>query len=107
MPKNLPFTVFHRSGGAVEYNFPLHPETQSAADVHSILEHLRDALTFLLDNKKMSNGDVLQAITMLLCLRADMVVDVERDTVRSLIEQMIASNMAATQAAVHNQVSRA
>ena len=106
MSKNLPFTVFHRSGGAVEYNFPLHPETQSAADVHSILEHLRDALTFLLDNKKMSNGDVLQAITMLLCLRAD-AVDVDRDTMRSLIEQMIASNMAATQAAVHNQVSRA
>ncbi|MBL1432502.1 MAG: hypothetical protein COB94_003535 [Gammaproteobacteria bacterium] len=106
MPKNLPFTVFHRSGGAVEYNFPLHPETQSAADVHSVLEHLRDALTFLLDNKKIGNGDVLQAITMMLCMRADR-VDVDRDVMRSLIEQMVASNMAATYAAVHNQASRA
>ncbi len=106
MAKNLPFTVFHRSGGSVEYNFPLHPETQSATDVHNVLAHLLDGLTFLLDNKKMSNGDVLQAITMLLCIRADM-VDVDRDTVRSLIEQLIASNMAATQAAVHGKASRA
>ncbi|PCH59892.1 MAG: hypothetical protein COC05_05750 [Gammaproteobacteria bacterium] len=106
MPKNLPFTVFHRSGGAVEYNFPLHPETQSATDVHNVLAHLRDALTFLLDNKKMGNGDVLQAITMLLCMRADM-VDIDRDTMRSLIEKMIAENMAATHAAVRGQVSRA
>lgn len=106
MPKNLPFTVFHKSGGAVEYNFPLHPETQSATDVHNVLAHLLDALTFLLDNKKMSNGDVLQAITMLLAMRADM-IDVDRDTVRSLIEQLIAGNMAATYAAIHGQASRA
>ncbi len=106
MPKSLPFTVFHQSGGAVEYKFPLHPETQSAIDVHNILEHLRDALTFLLDNKKMGNGDVLQAITMLLCMRADM-VDVDRDTMRSLLEEMLANNMAATHAAIHNQASRA
>lgn len=106
MPKSLPFTVFHRSGGSVEYNFPLHPETQSATDVHNVLSHLLDGLTFLLDNKKMSNGDVLQAITMLLSLRADM-IDVDRDSVRSLVEQMLASNMAATQAAVHGRVSRA
>lgn len=106
MSKHLPFTVFHSTGGSVEYSFPLHPETQSPTDVHNVLAHLLDALTFLVENKRMSNGDVLQAITMLLSVRANM-IDVNRDTLRSLIQQMVESNMAASQTAIHNQASRA
>jgi len=39
-------------------------------------------------------------------MRANM-VDVDRDTMRSLLEEMLANNMAATHAAIHNQASRA
>lgn len=70
MSKRLPYRATTSSGNQFDFEFPLHPETGSAVHVANLLGTLLGALdqeVKLLG--KVSNGDVLQALSMALAVR--------------------------------------
>ncbi|WP_018955005.1 hypothetical protein [Thioalkalivibrio sulfidiphilus] len=74
MPSKLPFHYTTPTGERFEVEFELHPDTVSAMRVSQLLERLMDTLDHeigILGNT--ANGDVLQALTMALSLRAGMI----------------------------------
>ena len=74
MPSKLPFDYTTPTGERFEVRFQLHPDTVSAMRVGQLLARLMDTLDHeigILGDT--ANGDVLQAITMALALRAGMI----------------------------------
>ncbi|KAB2311620.1 hypothetical protein F8A87_07445 [Betaproteobacteria bacterium SCN2] len=73
MTETLAFTALTSSGLAYDIDFPLHPGTRSADGVSGLLTALLDCLSQQLDGRHpVSDGDVLQALTMTLAIRARM-----------------------------------
>ena len=70
---HLPYEVKTATGEKIAFDFPLHAETQSAMRVSQLL----DAVSVTLDRDlrvlgNTANGDVMQALAMLLAVRAAM-----------------------------------
>lgn len=72
--QSLPFTA-HSQGRILDIDFPLHALTGDAGNVGAMLEDIMAALTQRIeaDGSDVSDGDVLQALTMALAIRMHMV----------------------------------
>jgi len=70
MAKKLPYRAVTASGNQFAFEFPLHPDTASSVHVHNLLDVLLGTLDRELRHiPGVSNGDVLQALAMLLAVR--------------------------------------
>jgi hypothetical protein len=70
MAKKLPYRAVTASGNQFEFEFPLHPDTASSVHVYNLLDVLLGTLNRELRHMPgVSNGDVLQALAMLLAVR--------------------------------------
>ncbi|MCE2998254.1 MAG: hypothetical protein LW892_00255 [Betaproteobacteria bacterium] len=73
MAQHLPYEVLTATGEKIAFEFPLHPETQSAMRVSQLL----GAVLGTLDRElrvlgNTANGDVMQALAMALAVRTAM-----------------------------------
>ena len=73
MAQRLPYEVLTATGEKIAFEFPLHPETQSAMRVSQLL----GAVLGTLDRElrvlgNTANGDVMQALAMALAVRTAM-----------------------------------
>ena len=69
----LPYRAVTSSGAVLDVAFELHPETVSAARVGDLVSALLNALDGQIEGRPpAANGDVLQAVAMVLALRAGM-----------------------------------
>ena len=59
---------------ALEIHFPLHPETNSSQHVSEMLERVLGAVSEVIDShRRVSDGDVLQALAMASAIRMNLV----------------------------------
>jgi hexokinase len=84
MATRLPYTVTTATGEKLTFEFPLHPQTQSAMRTGQLL----DAVLATLDRElrvlgDSANGDVLQALAMAIAVRTAM-LHAAYDTGRNL-----------------------
>jgi hypothetical protein len=71
--RTLAITAVTASGRAYDIDFPLHPETRAAEGVEALVTDLLGALSrTLAERHDVSDGDVLQALSMTLAVRARM-----------------------------------
>lgn len=73
MAKRLPYELITATGEKIVFEFPLHPETQSAVRVSQLLATILGAIDQelrVLGNT--ANGDVMQALAMALAARTAM-----------------------------------
>jgi len=74
MNSHLPYRATTASGETIDVTFDLHAETRSAADVSDLLSAVLAALDArVTERANISNGDVLQALTMAVALRVAMI----------------------------------
>ena len=98
--RNLPYRAVTASGEKWDFEFALHPETADPVRVNQLVTALLHAI-----DKDMklggvtSNGDVMQAVAMVLAIRSKMIATDDktvRQIVLSLAETAMASAAAAT-----------
>jgi len=69
----LQFVALTSGGRAFDIEFPLHPQTQSAAAVSDLVTRLLDIISELAkDRTDVSDGDILQALAMTSAIRGRM-----------------------------------
>ena len=74
MPSTLPFRYTSPTGEHFELDFRLHPDTVSAMRVSQLLDRLLETLDHEIGVLgDTANGDVLQALTMALAVRAGLI----------------------------------
>ena len=93
--KTLPYRVETGTGDIFDIEFPLHEETGDPVRVSQLVSQLlttldRDLALFT----GTSNGDVLQAVSMVLAIRAGM-VHADRDTTSHLASQLLSTALGA------------
>ena len=101
--KKLPYRVETGTGDIFDIEFPLHEKTGDPVRVSQLVSQLlttldRDLALF----NGMSNGDVLQAVSMVLAIRAGM-VHAEVATTSHLASQLLSTALGAV-ADAHRQV---
>lgn len=70
MAKRLPYKATTSSGQQHEFDFPLHPDTASPVKISNLLSALLGCLDReLAQLEPVSNGDVLQALAMVMAIR--------------------------------------
>ncbi|MEL7538669.1 MAG: hypothetical protein AAFZ58_12395 [Pseudomonadota bacterium] len=70
MGEKLTFRATTSSGVVHDFEFPLHPDTASSAQVGELLTALVDTVDrFVAQGAPVGNGDVLQALAMALAVR--------------------------------------
>ena len=89
--KTLPYRVETGTGDTFEIEFPLHEETGDPVRVSQLVSQLlatidRDLALF----EDTSNGDVLQAVSMVLAVRSGM-VHADIDTTGRLASQLLST----------------
>jgi hypothetical protein len=105
--KNISYTVVTANAQALDIEFPLHPQTQSEAAVVQIVTELLTALSNVVGtNRKLCDGDVLQALAMTLAVRARMVND-DANAVDKLAHELLESALQAVRESEPYAASRA
>lgn len=95
----LSYTATTQSGHTLEIEFPLHPLTRSPGDVGEVVTALLAALSReARAGKGLSDGDLLQALTMTLALRAQM-AGAAPERMRVLVRELYDCAHAAVQTA--------
>lgn len=103
----LLFTAVTSGGRAYDIEFSLHPQTRSPEAVSELLADLLAELSRKLERHgNVSDGDVLQAVSMMLAIRARM-VDAEPETVANLIRDLLDHSFQAVKEAYGYQAARA
>jgi hypothetical protein len=93
--KNISYTVVTANAQALDIEFPLHPLTQSEDAVTQIVTDLLSTLSnYVGTNRKLCDGDVLQALAMTFAVRARMVND-DPVTVDKLSHELLESALQA------------
>ncbi len=85
----LCFTTITSTGVSQEIEFPLHPETQSPEVVSNIVTELLNTISNCvkeLDDCK--DGDILQALSMVLAIRSRM-VNINPNNSYKLLQQLV------------------
>ena len=103
--KVLPFTANTETGDQFEIEFPLHPETVDPIRV----SQLASAILQQMSNEfkicgEMSNGDVLQALSMVLAIRARM-IHAPEDTIHNIASGLLDMALRAASDADRNSVA--
>ena len=91
----LPYTVTTDTGDKFNIEFPLSPHTEDPVRVHQLLTTIMNALAS--DLKVLgetSNGDILQAVSMALAIRARM-VHAPESTMRGIVSDLTSSALQA------------
>jgi hypothetical protein len=103
----LSYTAVTQSGRTFDIEFPLHPLTRSSAGVGDVVTALLDAMSRETNaGKGLSDGDLLQALTMTLALRAHMTGAVP-EHMRKLVRELYDCAHAAVLAAAGAQAGHA
>lgn len=103
----LCFTTYTSNGVSQEIEFPLHPETQSTETVSNIVTELLNTISDSVKNMHdCKNGDILQALSMVLAIRSRM-VDIEPENSHKLLLQFIEQHHQAVLNAKTQVASRA
>lgn len=85
----LCFTTYTSSGLSQEIEFPLHPETQSIDTVSNIVTELLNTISACVkDIDGCKDGDILQALSMVMAIRSNM-VNAEPENSHKLLMQLI------------------
>jgi hypothetical protein len=86
---NLPYTVTTRSGTRIDFSFPLHEETGSPVQVNQLVTRILGVLDGEIRTLgEVSNGDVLQALSIAMAARAAM-IEAPMDSSVRLLEQLL------------------
>ncbi len=86
--RSLAFTATTASGEVLEFQLPLHPETSSLEHVGTLVEQILERVSDVVEGpEKMSDGDVLQALTLSLAVRLR-VAGISSGTARELVEDL-------------------
>ncbi len=91
----LPYAVTSDTGDKFEIEFALSPHTEDPVRVHQLLTTIMNALAS--DLKVLgetSNGDILQAVSMALAIRARM-VHAPESTMRGIVSDLTSSALQA------------
>jgi hypothetical protein len=105
--KNISYTVVTENAQALDIEFPLHPQTQSEAAITDMVTDLLGTLSnYVVTNRKLSDGDLLQALAMTLAVRARMVKD-DPDMVDKLSHELLESALQAVRESIPYTASRA
>lgn len=103
----LCFTTYTSSGTSQEIEFPLHTETQSIETISKIVTELLNTISDnVRDLDDCKNGDILQALSMVLAIRSRM-VDIEPESSHKLLMQFIEQHHQAVLNAKTQVASRA
>ena len=96
MITRLPYTAVSSAGDAYEIRFPLHPETRSPERVSDLLSSALEAISKDVESggTPISDGDVLQALSMALAIRARL-VDAAPGASLRLMHELVDSAFAA------------
>ena len=95
----LPYTVLSDTGDTFDIEFPLSEHTEDSMRVHQILSTVLNSVAQDLKIVgTMSNGDILQALTMALAVRARM-VHAPENTMRTIVSDLSTNAMDACYAA--------
>ena len=95
MTARLPYTAVTSAGDAYEIRFPLHPETRSPERVSGLLSSALEAISKDVESgTPISDGDVLQALSMALAIRARL-VDAAPGASLRLMHELVDSAFAA------------
>jgi len=93
--EHLPYSVVTDTGDTFDIAFPLSEHTQDRVRVHQLLTTIMNALAS--DLKVMgevSNGDILQAATMAVAIRARM-IHAPEETLRSIVADLMQTSLEA------------
>jgi len=106
-PQILPFVAVTSAGKAYDIEFPLHPQTRSAEVVSTLVTALLDAISKHTEgDADISDGDVLQALSMTRAIRARM-IDAEPGQIDALNQRLHESAWTAVQSATGYSAARA
>ncbi|MDJ0918893.1 MAG: hypothetical protein QNJ05_14095 [Woeseiaceae bacterium] len=93
--KELPYTAITASGATISFRFPLHPLTESEAQVADLLTRVLAAVDEVIgEQSPVSDGDVLQALAMALAIRTRM-VETAPGSVHGLAKELVDSSLEA------------
>jgi hypothetical protein len=85
---SLAFTATTASGEVLEFQLPLHPQTSSREHVGILVEQILERVSDVVEGPDtMSDGDVLQALTLSLAVRLR-VSGMSSETARDLVEDL-------------------
>lgn len=103
----LCFTTFASSGTSKEIEFPLHPETQSAEAISNIVTELLNTISECVSKvENCKDGEILQALSMVLAIRSRM-VDIDPENSLRLLQQLVEMHHQAVVDAKEQIASRA
>ena len=95
MITRLRYTAVSSAGDAYEIRFPLHPQTRSPEGVSGLLSSALEAISKDVESgTPVSDGDVLQALSMALAIRARL-VDAPPGASLRLMHELVDSAFAA------------
>ncbi|MCB1671377.1 MAG: hypothetical protein R3F41_12260 [Gammaproteobacteria bacterium] len=87
--KTLPYHVRTGTGDRFELEFPLHPDTREVVRISQLLSAILAAIDHdIATMGETSNGDVLQAVSMALAIRARM-IHAPFETAAGLSQQLV------------------
>lgn len=96
MSKRLPYKARTASGNEFDFEFPLHPETDSAVNVANLISALLETLDREIGHMgRVGNGDVLQALAMTLAVRTRMLPD-NPELLAKLAQELLESALTAS-----------
>jgi hypothetical protein len=96
MSQRLPYRAKTSSGNQFDFEFPLHPETDSPVNVSNLLSAILEALDREIGRiGDAGNGDVLQAIAMALAVRTRMLA-ASAATLDPLVKGLLEAALAAS-----------
>ena len=86
--RTLAFTATTATGEVLEFQLPLHPHTSSVDHVGTLIEEILDRVSELVEGPQhISDGDVLQALTLALAVRLR-VAGIGSDAAHRLVEEL-------------------
>ncbi len=95
----LTYSAITASGRAFDIEFSLHPQTRSQDTVSALMTGLLETLSRSVETQKdVSDGDVLQALAMVLAIRGRM-IDSAPETVEKLVAELFATAFNAAKSA--------
>ncbi len=84
----LKYVAVTEGGQAFDIEFPLHPETQSGQSVSDLMSRLLEVISaHVQDRGEVSDGDILQALTMTTAIRGRMLGD-DTSVIQGLTRQL-------------------
>ena len=103
----LCFTTITSLGTSKEIEFPLHPETQSPEIITKIVTELLDTISMCVSKvEDCKDGDILQALSMVLAIRSRM-IDIDPNNSKQLLTQLVSMHHQAVLDAKEQVASRA